>query len=94
MDYINRLSAAYTRWIDWLERWLTPSSAAPGPGRGVIMRQQRVGGAFAAIASAILRWRRIASPARRFGRNGLLASISVARLFDPWRSSTRAAGLL
>ena len=26
------------------------------------------------------------------GRNGLLASISVARLFDPWRSSTRAAG--
>jgi hypothetical protein len=26
MDYINRLSAAYIRWIDWLERWLTPKS--------------------------------------------------------------------
>jgi hypothetical protein len=26
MHYINRVRAVYARWIDWLERRLTPSS--------------------------------------------------------------------
>ena len=30
MAYLNRLRALYTRWIDWLERWLTPRSLREG----------------------------------------------------------------